>query len=189
MEGGIFLLEEIHLTKEKAEMIFNEHSNYVYRIALFLTKSEDIADDVTQETFIQAFQKFDSYDTARPLQPWLYKIALNITRNINRKQKWLKFTDELPEVSCFESVESSVLKNEEKIQLWRQIDILSVKCKEVLVLHFYLGLKLQEVSEILSIPLGTCKSILNYALNALRKQISQNELRQLYEGGELYETI
>jgi RNA polymerase sigma factor (sigma-70 family) len=180
---------DIELTREKAEIIFNEHSNYIYRIALYLTKSKSIADDITQETFIQVFKKFNTFDSTKPLKPWLYKVALNITRNILRKQKWLKYTDELPEINCFKSVEDSVLKSEEREELWRQINHLSIKSREVLVLHFYSGLKLQETSEVLGIPLGTCKSRLNYALNTLRKQIPQNEFSLLDGGGDLYETI
>ncbi|MCX7920909.1 MAG: RNA polymerase sigma factor [Clostridia bacterium] len=177
------------LSREKAEVIFKEHSNYIYRAALFLTKSRELADDVTQETFIQAFRKYNTYDPTKALQPWLYKIALNITRNILRKQKWLSFFDQLPETSCVDMVESSVLKSEEEKELWRQINNLSTKSKEVIVLHFYSDLKLKEISDALGIPLGTCKSRLNSALNTLRKQMPQKEFSFLVKGGDLYETI
>lgn len=178
-----------NISKEKAEMIFKEHSNYIYRTILFLTKSKELADDITQETFIQAFLKYNTYDSSRSLQPWLYKIALNTTRNILRKQRWLKFTDQLPEISCIDMVENSVLKSEEKRELWSEINGLSMKSKEVFVLHFYSGMKLREISETLEIPLGTCKSRLNSAINTLRKQIPQNEFSFLGEGGDLCETI
>lgn len=177
-----------NISKEKAEMIFMEHSNYIYRIALFLTKSNDLADDITQETFIQAFLKFYTYDTGMPLKPWLYKIALNTTRNMLRKEKWLKFTDSLPEIESLDPVEKHVLKNEEKEELWREINHLSLKSREVFVLHFYSGLKLREISEILDIPLGTCKSRLNFAISTLRKQIPHNEFSFLGEGGDFCET-
>lgn len=177
------------ITKKNAELIFRVHSDYIFRTALYLTKSRELADDVTQETFIKAFQKYGTFDPAKPLKPWLYKIALNVTRNILRKQKWLKFTDELPEISCTDLVESSVFKTEEKKELWRQINLLSSKSKEVFILHFYSGFKLKEISDILEIPLGTCKSRLNYALNTLRKQMSQSEFDFLEKGGDFYETI
>ncbi|MDF2673612.1 MAG: polymerase ECF-type sigma factor [Clostridiales bacterium] len=187
MEGGLLLQESI--SKEKAEMIFKEHSNYIYRTAVYLTKSKELADDITQETFIQAFLKYDTFDSTKSLQPWLYKIALNTTRNMLRKHKWLKYTDQMPEMSSLYLVENSVLKSEEKVELWKQINGLSMKSKEVFVLHFYSGMKLREISEILDIPIGTCKSRLNYAINTLRKQIPHNEFDFLGEGGELYETI
>jgi RNA polymerase sigma-70 factor (ECF subfamily) len=177
------------ITKENAELIFEEHSNYIYRTMLCITKSNELADDITQETFIQAFRKYNTFNPAKPLRPWLYKIALNITRNMLRKQRWLKFTDNLPEMSCADLVESSVFKSEERKELWRQINHLSPKSREVFVLHFYSDFKLKEISDILGIPLGTCKSRLNFALNTLRKQMPQNEFNLLDEGGELYETV
>lgn len=177
------------ITKENAELIFKEHSNYIYRTALYLTRSKELADDVTQETFIRAFRKYSTFDPAKPLQPWLYKIALNVTRNMLRKQRWLKFTDQLPEISCTDLVENSVFKTEERKELWRQINLLSSKSREVFILHFYSGFKLKEVSDILEIPLGTCKSRLNFALNTLRKQMPQNEFIFLDKGGDFYETI
>lgn len=177
------------LTKELAEAIFKEHSNYIFRVALFLTKSKELADDATQETFIQVFRKFETYDPSKPLQPWIYKIALNITRNMLRKQKWLKFIGEEPESGGFNLVEHTVLKNEEENELWRQINHLGLKSREVIILHFYTGLKLKEVSDSLGISLGTCKSRLNYALNTLRKQLPKNEYDLLNQGGEIYETI
>jgi RNA polymerase sigma-70 factor (ECF subfamily) len=87
------------LSKEKAETIFKEHSNYIYRVALFLTQSKELADDITQETFIQVFRKYYTFDSSKPIQPWIYKVTLNITRNMLRKQKWLRFIGQLPEKS------------------------------------------------------------------------------------------
>lgn len=177
------------ISKDNAEMIFKEHSNFVYRIALFLTKSKELADDITQETFIQVFRKYHTFDSSMPIQPWIYKITLNITRNILRKQKLLSFFRELPEISCLDLVENTVLKSEEEYELWREINNLGLKSREVVIMHFYSGMKLKEVSDSLGIPLGTCKSRLNAALNTLRRQIPKNEFDFLNKGGDIFETI
>lgn len=177
------------ISKEKAEMIFMEQSNYIYRVALFLTKSKELADDITQETFIQVFRKYYSFNSSKPIEPWIYKVTLNITRNMLRKQKWLKFIGELPEKSSFNLVENTVLKTEEENELWREIIDLNFKCREVVILHFYSGMKLKEISESLGIPLGTCKSRLNTALNTLRRQLPKNDFEFLNKGGDTFETI
>lgn len=164
------------ISKENAEIIFKEHSNFIYQVALFLTKSKELSDDITQETFLQVFRKYHTFDSTKPIRPWMYKITLNTTRNILRKQKWLKFIGELPESSCLDLVENAILKNEEEKELLREINNLDLKSKEVVIMHFYSGMKLKEVSDSLGIPLGTCKSRLNSALNALRKRLPKNEL-------------
>ncbi|HEX2925879.1 MAG TPA: sigma-70 family RNA polymerase sigma factor [Ruminiclostridium sp.] len=64
------------MSKEHAEQLYNEYLDYVYRIALFVTKSKTSAEDVTQETFIQLFRKYHTYDQTKPIEPWIYKITL-----------------------------------------------------------------------------------------------------------------
>lgn len=177
------------ISKEAAEMIFKEYSAYIYRTALFLTKSSVLADDITQETFLRVFFKYHMFDTAKPIQPWIYKITLNITRNMLRKQKWLKFTGEMPENACLDLIENTVLKGEEERELWIEINKLTLKSREIIILHFYSGMKLKEISTTLGIPLGTCKSRLNSALNMLRKQLPENEFNFLDGGGDIYETV
>lgn len=179
------------LSKENAERIFAEYSHFVYRVVLFLIKSPELADDITQETFIQIFRKYHLFDPAKPIKPWIYKIALNTTRNMLRKQPWMKFVAEMPEARAsergLEPVEEAVLKSEADQELWRAIMSLRLKNREVIILHFYSGLKLHEVSDALGIPVGTCKSRLNAALNALRKRLPKLE-SDLFQGGELYES-
>jgi RNA polymerase sigma factor (sigma-70 family) len=175
------------ISKENAEMIFKEHASYVYKVALFLTKSKELADDITQETFIQVFRKYYTYNSSKPIQPWMYKITLNVTRNMLRKQKWLNFIGKLPEKNYLNLVENAVLKSEEENELWREINNLNFKSREMLILHFYSGMKLKEISDSLGIPLGTCKSRLNFALNTIRKNMVNNEFEFLLEGGSTFE--
>jgi len=177
------------LSKEKAELIFKEHSTYIYRVALFLTKSNDLADDITQETFIQVFRKYYTFNSSKPIQPWIYKVALNVTRNMLRKQKWLKFIGKLPENSSLNLVENTVLKTEEENELWKEINNLKFKSREMVILHFYSGMKLKEISDSLGIPIGTCKSRLNSALTTLRRQLPKNDFEFLNKGGDTFETI
>lgn len=160
------------ISKETAEMIFNSHHAYVFRIALFLTKSKALADDITQETFLQIFKKYYTYDARKPIEPWIYKVTLNTTRNTLRKQRWLSFTDQLPEHAAHDDTEDIILRNEEEEMLWEAVNSLTHKSKEVIVLHYYADMKLNDVAEILGIPLGTCKSRLNTALTRLNKYLT-----------------
>jgi len=177
------------ISKEDAELIFKEHSGYIYKVALFLTNSKELADDITQETFIQVFRKYHTYNSSKAIQPWIYKVTLNVTRNMLRKQKWLKFIGKLPEKSSLNLVENTVLKTEEENELWREINNLSFKSREILILHFYSGMKLKEISESLGIPLGTCKSRLNTALSTLRKKPPNNDFEFLDKGGDTFGII
>lgn len=84
---------------------------------------------------------------------------------------------------------NTVFKDEEEKELWEAINDLSLKNREVLVLHYFSDMKLDEISESLGIPLGTCKSRLNSALDALRRRFPKNEFYFLNEKGEGNEII
>ena len=176
------------ISKEMAEILFEEHAKYVFRVAMFLTNSKELADDITQETFLKVYSKYNSFDHTKPIRPWIYKITLNITRNILRKQKWLSFTHEIPDEACKELIETDFVASEEAEALWHEVCKLSQKGKEVIVLHFYLGMKLREVAIVLGIPEGTCKSRLNAALNVLRKSIGKQANKVVSLGGVYYES-
>ncbi len=133
-----------------------------------------MADDVTQETFLRLYKKYEMYNDDKPIRPWLYRVTLNVTRNLLRKQKWLSFTDKVPDIETANSPEDGLIQNEASTDLWQRMEQISYKSREVLILHFYVGLTLEETAHSLGIPVGTCKSRLNTALNALRRQYSAN---------------
>ncbi|PGL68901.1 RNA polymerase sigma factor [Bacillus sp. AFS055030] len=176
------------IDKDCLEELFNNHSSFVYRTAYFLTKSNVLADDITQETFIRMIKKFHLFDQTKPIEPWIYRITVNITRNMLRKQKIKKLFGFHYNVLAEKNVEQSILQNEMEDHLWKEINLLPNKSREVIVLHYYLELKLEEVADSLNIPIGTCKSRLNYALTKLRNRLSKNELfkvEQKRKGREL----
>lgn len=177
------------ISKKHAEQLYSKYSSYVYRIALFLTKSKSLAEDVTQETFIQVFKKYHMYDLNRPFEPWIYKITINTCRNMYRKSKWLSFIGHPQEQESNDLIDETFFKEQEKIELWEEINKLSQKSREVIVLHFYLDMKLNEVSTVLNIPLGTCKSRLNTALTSLRKNFKDSNKIHIIKGGKYDEAI
>ena len=87
------------ISKEEARQLFEAHSALVFRMALLLTRSRTLADDVVQETFIRIFQKYHLYDPAKPIQPWICQIAMNVTRNLLRKNRWQVLTHLFPNTS------------------------------------------------------------------------------------------
>ncbi|WP_051758179.1 RNA polymerase sigma factor [Rossellomorea vietnamensis] len=166
------------IEESRAEQIFREYRDYVYRTALLLTKSRSLADDITQETFIRLLSKYDMYDNSRPIKPWIYTITMNVAKTVMKKQKLIKcFTFFSEEVANdqINSIEESFLKSGEMHELWMAVNSLTWKSREIIVLHFYSEFTLRECSEILGIPLGTAKSRLNTALKQLRRLELQGE--------------
>ncbi|WP_238651665.1 RNA polymerase sigma factor [Paenibacillus piscarius] len=162
-------MKQYPITEQQAQEMFEAHSSYIYGIVLMMTKQRALADDITQETFLRAFAKYHLYDPSRPLRPWLYRITVNITRNQLRRFTWMRLVAGVPEEGAEYSAESLAVHSENQLELWNAVSNLSAKLREVITLHYYAGLSLPETAEVLSIPLGTCKSRLHAALNKLRE--------------------
>ena len=157
------------LTREEAEQLFEHHSKAIFGILLALTKSKALADDLTQETFIRAFQKYDQYRQEGPIRPWLARIAVNLARSHYRKLKWQTLFGQVPERAADATAETLALRSERQQELWQAVCRLPHKNREVILLHYYAELPLKEAAETLSIPLGTCKSRLSAGLEKLRR--------------------
>jgi RNA polymerase sigma factor (sigma-70 family) len=173
----------LYLNESQAEELFSEFRDYVYRTALLLTKSRSLADDITQETFIRILTKYHTYDETKPIKPWIYTITINVTRSIMRKQKWMDrlsiFTDNI-EDDRINSLEDIFMHNEDVREIWEAVKGLSIKSREILILHFYLGFTLKESADVLGIPEGTAKSRMNTAL----KQLRRLDLKRFSQKGE-----
>jgi RNA polymerase sigma-70 factor (ECF subfamily) len=174
------------ITKEEAELIFREHSAFIYQQVLLITRSKVLADDITQDTFIRVFANYHKYDATRPIRHWIYRIAANVAHNALRRYKWRSFIGISSKKEELNPVEEAVLESEDEKELLREIDRLPFKSRQVLVLHFFSGMKLQEIADMLHVPLGTCKSRLNAGLTSLKKRLGENDL-QVTKGGDSYE--
>jgi RNA polymerase sigma-70 factor (ECF subfamily) len=162
-------VKDYPITEQQAKEMFEAHSSYIYGIALMMTKQRVLADDITQETFLRAFAKYHLYDSSKPLRPWLYRIAVNMSRNLLRRKTWMRLFPGVPSEGTEHSAESFALQSESTLELWNAVSRLSPKQREVITLHYYAGLPLPETAEALGIPLGTCKSRLHAALCKLRE--------------------
>lgn len=164
------------ITEEQAKEMYEEHAPYVYGIALMMTKSRALADDIAQEAFLRAFHKYHLYDPSKPLRPWLFRITLNLIRGTLRKQRWLTWMGQVPETAVSESLEDLIMQNEREQELWMAVNLLSGKRREVIIMHYYTGLSLRETAAVLGIQEGTCKSRLHAALKQLRTDSKEHHL-------------
>lgn len=173
-----------NITKEKAEELYIEFSSYIFNMAFLLTRSQSLSDDITQETLLKIFKYYHTFDESKPIKPWISKITINTIRELKRKQRWLVFTDFLPiQKDAEDSFENKLIQKETKDFLIDAISKLPNKYKEIIVLYYFEEFTLKEISEILRIPLGTCKSRVHHAIKKLNSKFNVS----LYLGGRTYE--
>ena len=145
---------------------------YYKQIYLFMRRLGhdcQISEDLTQEIFLRAWQHIGQLKSGKAMKSWLYRIAINVSRLYRRRHKGKK----LISLECIELADS-VEADCDLEQLGRlkcAVGQLSVKLRQVVILHYLQQLSISEAAEAMGIREGTFKSRLNRALKALRKQI------------------
>jgi RNA polymerase sigma factor (sigma-70 family) len=153
-----------------------QHSDRLFRIILRLVQSRSTAEDILQDTWVNAIRKFHQYDPSRPISAWLTKIAVNRCRDYWRRERLRGFRKQTWNSKRFEESADAVTADSSR-EVDTHIDIsaalmtLSHKLREVVVLKFYSGLTLEEMAQVLDVPSGTVKSRLYFALIKLQKRL------------------
>ncbi|HPY76496.1 MAG TPA: sigma-70 family RNA polymerase sigma factor [Anaerohalosphaeraceae bacterium] len=159
--------------------IVNRYKNSLYAFLRRFVNRQDIVEDVFQETFLQLYASRDSFDSDRPLRPWLFTIAANkakdALRKIQRQSTMSMGTladagdvsiDEVVNIlTSYETTPESEISQEETAQRVRQIIAeMPENLRGILILAYFEQFSYKHMSEILSIPIGTVKSRLHTAV-------------------------
>jgi RNA polymerase sigma-70 factor (ECF subfamily) len=135
-----------------------------------LAPNRSAANDLVQETCLQAWRAFDRLRPDSNVRAWLFRILINTWRGEGRKAKRsLQLA-----AFCEEASPRSTPSVEESVEILDALDTLPMDQKETIVLVVMEGFTCREVSEILSIPPGTVMSRLSRARHALREALASN---------------
>ena len=163
--------------------IVNLYQHKLYQICYRMLSNKQEAEDIAQEAFVRAYINLHSYDQKRKFSTWLYRIATNLCIDRIRKKKpdyyldaQVPGTDGLDMYSQIASDEKLPEETVEQMELQERIQYeisrLPDKYRSVIVLKYIEELSLQEISEILDMPLGTVKTRIHRGREALRKQLN-----------------
>lgn len=145
----------------------------IYLLMRRLGHSHSVSEDLTQESFFQAWQNISRLRSDRALNSWLYQIAANASRLYWRKHKGRKPISidgiDVPDNGKAEFDKVGHLEQIEKLKIG--IANLPMKFKEVVVLHYLQHLSIADAAEAIGVREGTFKSRLSRALKALRRQL------------------
>lgn len=160
--------------EDAIEALIRQHEAGVFRLALSIVGDQADAREITQETFIAALRALPSYQERKSFNSWLYVIALNLSRSHLRKRRFLEKLRATTtalfrlETQKQTSPEETVIHNEQEAAVWSQLHKLDERHRIVVILRYYQGLSVNEISEILEINEGTVHSRLHTARERLR---------------------
>lgn len=165
--------------------IVNRYKNGLYAFLRMFLNRRELVEDVFQETFLQLFTSKDSFDTDRPLRPWLFTIAANKAKDALRKwqrknaipigtmtdSEDLSFDDILNSVTSDDTMPYEELqRSETALRVRRIISDMPENLREILIFAYFNRFSYKQMAEILSIPIGTVKSRLHTAVGRFAKE-------------------
>ena len=158
---------------QSMEEIYRQHAQTVYRFLLAQTRSADLAEELTQETFYQAVRSAEGFRGGCAVTTWLCGIAKNVWRTYRRRHPP---EDELDETAAApERPDEALLAGEERVELLRKMQTLGSDMREVMYLHIFGALSFREIGEILSRTENWARVTFYRGREKLRKELEKDD--------------
>jgi RNA polymerase sigma-70 factor (ECF subfamily) len=135
------------------------------------------AEDVVQETFLQAYCKLESFRSESRFYTWLYRIAFNLSVNARRRKRPALAADHYEGAQGVEAAdhgpgpEEPLAQAERSQQVLEAIQRLPDEFRQVLVLRELEGFCYETIAEVLALPIGTVRSRLHRARQQLKDEL------------------
>lgn len=156
------------------EQIYKEYFETVKKYLFCLTKNNDTAEELTQETFYKAVTKIDTFKGNCKMSVWLCQIAKHLWYNELKKNKRLKSIEDL-EIVSEDEIETKVIFNDDKLDMYKRMQKLDDKTREVMYLRITGELSFKEIATILNKTENWAR-VTFYRGKQKLKEVDENEL-------------
>ena len=164
------------------EFLVVRHQVKAVRTAYLITRDLGLAEDVVQDSFLQAFRSISGFDSMRLFEPWFMRSVVNASvKMMQRSARQIEVGDEADE-SLFAELAARVASVEEQVesieiqdQIWDAMQKLSPRQRAVIVQRYFLEMSEKEMAEEAGSAVGTVKWMLNAARERLRGLIERSE--------------
>ena len=172
--------------KNKADLdarfteLYRSHLRDVYSYSYYRVGNHHDAEDLTEQTFLQAYRHFEralKESNGRPLRPWLIRIAHNLAANFyrDRARKPEAAIEDAAVISAPHTTESLVEGREELKMILAGVQELAEDRREALVMRFALGMDNREIARALGRTDGATKVLLHRAIRQLEGMVTDND--------------
>jgi RNA polymerase sigma-70 factor, ECF subfamily len=165
--------------------LYDRYQRMVHRTALVITGDGEAAADLVQDVFLRLHRFASHIDPLRPIEPWLYRMTVNLSYTwLKRNRHWLQPLEDLADwlIGSRPSPSEVVEMQDDWNRVQKAVAQLPFQQKVVIVLYYLNDLSLQDIADILEVPVGTVKSRLHYGRTALKKNLG---LDAFHEGETL----
>jgi RNA polymerase sigma-70 factor, ECF subfamily len=157
--------------------LYRAHLRDVYSYAYYRIGNHHDAEDLTEQTFLQAYRHFERAQresNGRPLRPWLIRIAHNLAANYYRDRSRRPVTqlDDASVLSAPHDTEGLVEEREEVKRVLEGVTMLPDDRREALIMRFALGMDNREIARALGRSEGATKVLIHRAIKQLEQGLS-----------------
>lgn len=157
---------------ESMDEIYQQYARTVYRYLMSLTRDEDLAEELTQETFYQAIRTVDRFDGSCAVSTWLCAIAKRVLATHRRRHPAMEDVDEVTLPAA--SAEQDALTNVGKVDLLRRVHTLPEPGREVVYLRVFGDLSFREIGAVLGRTENWARVTYYRAKELLRKDVEHD---------------
>lgn len=161
--------------KDAFAEIYRTYLDRIYRFVYFLVHDEALAEDITQNTFLKAWDKTKDFDEKRgTMQAYLYAIARNLVIDNQRKKKTMLLSVEVEGIiPSDENLEEQLVQKEEETELKKVLKILPEDDREIVVLKYFEDMDYKEISKVVNKKEGAIRVKLFRALKVIKEYLEK----------------
>ena len=173
---------------EALGVLYDRYARLVYSVSYQATSHAELAEEVTQDTFLRVWQSAASYDPRQGrLIPWITRIARNRAIDLYRRQQartegHSEYFEEMPNFDLSDDdqdVEAGVEASQQRRMIRAALRQLPDEQRSVLALAYFRGLTHEQIANHLNEPLGTVKTRLRLGMQKLRRSLQAGEAGEI----------
>lgn len=168
---GEKLFTEIKMNDLQFNIYAEQYMDTVFRLAFSTVKSKADADDITQNVLLKLYESKKEFESDAHVKHWLIRVTVNECKKLWRSP-WNRTED-------FEEYSASLVFEEKRYNdLYHAIMSLDKKYRMIIVLYYYEGCSISDISALLGLPIGTVGTRLSRAREKLKNWLTEADIHE-----------
>lgn len=183
-EDQVLIKKTLRGDRRAFEELMRKYERKIYSFVVRMVRNEDTAVDLTQDFFFKIFTVLEKYNFEYKFSTWAYRICYNLViDHIRKNQAQVDSLDD-ETVSSRDLLDSdnvsredgfkALAREETRDYVWRVVDEIPLKFRELILLRYIQDLKYEEIAEITSLPVGTVKNRIFKAKEILKQEMEKD---------------
>jgi len=183
-EDQVLIKKTLRGNRRAFEELVRKYEKKIFSFVVRMVRNEDTAVDLTQDFFFKIFTVLDKYNFEYKFSTWAYRICYNLVIDHLRKNQAQVDSLDDESVSSRDLLDSenvnredgfrALAREETRDYVWRIVDQIPLKFRELILLRYIQDLKYEEIADITSLPVGTVKNRIFKAKEILKQEMEKD---------------